>query len=208
MDLIKTIDMTISDVATTVDHNAALIAERTPAPLDALVRRMGAINAESVRQSGRVSVTTIEAFKNVATVTWTGVYQIADATGDAAGASAETIRTTGRRAVGDVKQATSTVKNRAANAADDVQRNFSVVADQADRVGDRIEDEAEDAAEDVVKATDAAAAETSARGASTPSGAYENWTKEELYERAQELDIEGRSGMSKSELIKALRNAS
>lgn len=38
------------------------------------------------------------------------------------------------------------------------------------------------------------------------SDAYEDWTKEELYERAQELDIEGRSAMSKDELIEALRD--
>lgn len=38
------------------------------------------------------------------------------------------------------------------------------------------------------------------------SDAYEDWTKEELYERAQELEIEGRSAMSKSELIEALRD--
>ena len=36
--------------------------------------------------------------------------------------------------------------------------------------------------------------------------AYEDWTKDELYDRAQELDIEGRSDMSKDELIDALRN--
>lgn len=35
---------------------------------------------------------------------------------------------------------------------------------------------------------------------------YEEWTKDELYERAQELDIEGRSDMDKDELIDALRN--
>lgn len=34
---------------------------------------------------------------------------------------------------------------------------------------------------------------------------YEEWTKEELYDRAQELDIEGRSEMTKEELIAALR---
>lgn len=34
---------------------------------------------------------------------------------------------------------------------------------------------------------------------------YEEWTKDALYERAQELDIEGRSKMRKGELIKALR---
>jgi len=38
------------------------------------------------------------------------------------------------------------------------------------------------------------------------SGSYEDWTKEDLEERAAELDIEGRSEMSKDELIEALRN--
>ncbi|NLP40459.1 MAG: Rho termination factor [Corynebacterium pollutisoli] len=36
--------------------------------------------------------------------------------------------------------------------------------------------------------------------------AYEEWTVDELRERARELDIEGRSGMKKDELIEALRN--
>jgi hypothetical protein len=35
---------------------------------------------------------------------------------------------------------------------------------------------------------------------------YEEWTKEELEERAREIGIEGRSEMSKGELISALRN--
>ena len=35
---------------------------------------------------------------------------------------------------------------------------------------------------------------------------YEDWTKDALYERAQELDIEGRSDMTKDELIAALRD--
>ncbi|MBO9427395.1 Rho termination factor N-terminal domain-containing protein [Labrenzia sp. R4_1] len=43
----------------------------------------------------------------------------------------------------------------------------------------------------------------SEKGGSQPP--YEDWTKEELYERARELDIEGRSEMSKDELIGALR---
>ncbi|WCZ38266.1 Rho termination factor N-terminal domain-containing protein [Corynebacterium jeddahense] len=38
------------------------------------------------------------------------------------------------------------------------------------------------------------------------AGSYEDWTKDELYKRAQELDIEGRSEMTKDELIKALRD--
>ena len=35
---------------------------------------------------------------------------------------------------------------------------------------------------------------------------YEEWTKDELYERAQEIGIDGRSDMDKDELIEALRN--
>ncbi|MDY7105489.1 MAG: Rho termination factor [Actinomycetota bacterium] len=42
------------------------------------------------------------------------------------------------------------------------------------------------------------------RGGSSP--AYEEWTKDELLDRARELDIDGRSKMDKDELISALRN--
>ncbi len=35
---------------------------------------------------------------------------------------------------------------------------------------------------------------------------YEDWTKDDLYERAQEIGIEGRSDMTKDELIAALRD--
>lgn len=45
--------------------------------------------------------------------------------------------------------------------------------------------------------------EPSKKGGKTP--AYEDWTKDELYGRAQELGIEGRSDMTKDELINALR---
>ena len=44
----------------------------------------------------------------------------------------------------------------------------------------------------------------SEKGGYAPS--YEEWTKDELYDRAQELDVEGRSDMTKDELIDALRN--
>ncbi len=38
------------------------------------------------------------------------------------------------------------------------------------------------------------------------SGSYEDWTVDELRDRAKEIDIEGRSDMDKDELIKALRD--
>jgi hypothetical protein len=36
--------------------------------------------------------------------------------------------------------------------------------------------------------------------------AYEEWTKDELYQQARKVGIKGRSYMSKKSLIKALRN--
>lgn len=58
--------------------------------------------------------------------------------------------------------------------------------------------------------------EKAARIANTPrkqagkrggtSQKYEEWTKDELYDRAKEIGIDGRSDMNKKELISALRN--
>lgn len=44
----------------------------------------------------------------------------------------------------------------------------------------------------------------SAKGGKAPP--YEEWTRDELYQRAQELEIDGRSSMTKGELITALRD--
>ncbi len=35
---------------------------------------------------------------------------------------------------------------------------------------------------------------------------YEDWTKDALYERAQEIGVDGRSDMDKDQLIRALRD--
>lgn len=48
--------------------------------------------------------------------------------------------------------------------------------------------------------------EAAKKGGSNPP--YEEWTKEELYDRAEDVGIEGRSEMSKDELIDALRDRS
>ena len=46
--------------------------------------------------------------------------------------------------------------------------------------------------------------ETGRKGGESES--YEDWSKDELEERAAEIGIEGRSKMDKGELIEALRN--
>ncbi len=43
----------------------------------------------------------------------------------------------------------------------------------------------------------------SSKGGKAPP--YEEWTKTDLYDRARELGIGGRSGMTKAQLIQALR---
>ena len=45
------------------------------------------------------------------------------------------------------------------------------------------------------------------QGTGNPNTNLEERTKDELYNRAKELDISGRSGMSKPELVTAIRNA-
>ncbi len=53
---------------------------------------------------------------------------------------------------------------------------------------------------------------SAAQGASTvgrrggEAGSYDDWTVDELRKRARELDVEGRSSMTKSELVHALRD--
>jgi hypothetical protein len=42
------------------------------------------------------------------------------------------------------------------------------------------------------------------KGGRSPS--YDEWSRKELYERAKEIGVEGRSNMNKSELVDALRN--
>lgn len=55
----------------------------------------------------------------------------------------------------------------------------------------------------------AARVANSGKQASTKGGksqAYEQWNKEDLYQKAKEIGIEGRSKMGKKDLIQALRN--
>lgn len=106
--------------------------------------------------------------------------------------AAEETATGVRRVVGQGKAQSKITRERVSREASRVARKAGeAVTDARDTVVDAI-----DAAEDVVSDTD-----------DTAGKAYEAWTKGELYERAQELDLDGRSTMSKKQLITALRKA-
>lgn len=51
-------------------------------------------------------------------------------------------------------------------------------------------------------------ASSTTSGTGNPNTALEDRTKEQLYNRAKELDISGRSNMSKGELVSAIRRRS
>ncbi len=88
-------------------------------------------------------------------------------------------RTNVERSVGTVKKGVSETTGQ--------------VAAQAERTVESAKDEIEGALDDAKVATE-------------PDDLAE-WSKADLYERAQELDIEGRSGMTKAELIGAIQKA-
>ena len=48
------------------------------------------------------------------------------------------------------------------------------------------------------------ASEAGRRGGRAPR--YEDWSREDLYEKAKEVGIDGRAGMTKEQLIDALRH--
>lgn len=98
-----------------------------------------------------------------------------------------------------VGQARSAVERTSATAKRTTKEAVGQARAQGKRTGKAAEQAATALLDDATKAVDP---DDDARPAS-----YDNWTKAELYERAQELDIDGRSSMSKRELVRALRSA-
>lgn len=103
-------------------------------------------------------------------------------------------------------QAVRTVTGQARRGALDTARSAEVgartVAGQAGAQAERVAESVEHEANRLTRRAGDAADARPGSGV-----AYEDWSRAELYDRAQELDIEGRSGMSKAQLIRALRAA-
>lgn len=115
------------------------------------------------------------------------------AVGDGVSSAVKTLRDSGSTVAGQTRSAVDRTVDQASTGAKEVAGQARAQGKQA---SSRLDEIADRTARRATSAVDGKPA------TGTP---YEEWTKGELYERAQELDIDGRSGMSKPELIKALR---
>jgi hypothetical protein len=95
---------------------------------------------------------------------------------------------------------------------DATQEAVAHLLESAKRIAVETQDAGSEAAKDVQGAIEKAimTVRTRISGEDAPAGeaslAYEEWTKDELYDRASQLKIKGRAGMKKKDLIKALRD--
>ena len=118
-----------------------------------------------------------------------------------------TVSGTARWATGrTIDTATTAAKTVAGQAEAQARLAGDEVKEQAEELGEsarRVAEEARSRAVDLVEAF-----EQTVDGDTTPTGeAYEELTKAELYRRAKAADIDGRSTMTKDELIEALTAA-
>lgn len=151
-----------------------------------------------------VITTSIDTAKSVISVVADGVSSATDA---ARGAGATVVGQTRSAVDRTIDQATNGAQDVAEHTRSAVDRTVGEAKSGAKQVAGQARAQGRQASEKV----DRVAARTADRAVdavdrSPSSGTpYESWTKDELYERAQELEIEGRSTMSKDELITALR---
>ena len=136
------------------------------------------------------------ATERTATTAQTGLDQTAGQARSAAGRTAKAAKSAAKEAAG---QARSAAERTAATARESAKQTAGQARAQAKRTRDRAERETEGLIDDAVEAV-----ESNGRRRGVP---YEEWTKDELYERAQELDLDGRSSMTKQQLVDALRSS-
>ena len=140
---------------------------------------------------------------------------LADAACERTSAVVSSVADSAKQFLDTARVSGKTVTGQARAAGDDVlttaRTGARTVAGQASAQGARVSKAASteatsllDSAIDAVEETVEDVETDEQPGSGTP---YEQWTKAQLVERAKELDIEGRSGMSKGQLIAALRAA-
>lgn len=112
---------------------------------------------------------------------------------DSAGRVVDASRSAGKTVVGQARSAadrsTEATRRGVKEVAGQAEAQGAQVASTVDHEANRVVDRANDAVD----------------GTPPPGTAYEDWTRDQLYIRAQELDVPGRASMSKAQLIRALR---
>ena len=210
--MIKTLERTVCSVNDTItdgldglESNLPPIPSKALAATRASARRVNDV-VEAVVTSLRSRVETVSDDVSTASATTRGQARSAarrsastiergvkQTTGQARAAVDRTTDAVSRGAKETVGQARSNVERSAAAVRRGVAETTGQASAQAGRVKDSLENEVEGALDDAKVATD-------------PDD-LAAWSKAELYERAQGLDIDGRSTMSKAELVGAIQKA-
>ncbi len=127
--------------------------------------------------------------------------RVIDTTSDVAGTIGrrlDSVRSTAATsAKTSVGQATSAVNRTAKVAGDTARQTAGQVRAEAEQTIDAATQAAEQLLDDGAQAVDP--------DRPNPGVPYSQWSKAQLYERAQQLDVDGRSSMSKKQLVTALR---
>ena len=190
--------------------------DRLEAALPTVPSRAVALGRATVRRGNDVSCSVVRrvagSVASVADVTSSAARTVTGQARSAAGRTVSTATIGARTVAGQADAASERVAAAASGAAKEVTGQGRAQAGrvaaaasgaakevtgqgraQAGRVAAAAEDQAETLLDDAIEATD-------------PATALEDLTKDELYERAQERDIDGRSTMSKGQLVAALRD--
>jgi hypothetical protein len=117
--------------------------------------------------------------------------------GDVAGTETSTLATQVRRQATDVASAVE----------DTATKNVKTAVRTAEKMADDVTATATTTTPKTTTPKRTTTKTTTPKTATSQGRGYASWTKSDLLDRAQELDIEGRTTMKKNELIKALRAA-
>lgn len=183
--------------AETISANAEKLTANLNAGLDKLEASLPTVPARVLHLQRAVA----NAYYERTNELWTTVATQSKDVAQAVRAGTNTVIGQARAAVTDVAKTArtnvSTVAGQAAaqsrKVAKTAETSTTTVIDTAINAVDEAVTETNDVVEDAVETTP---------GSGRP---YERWTKAELLERARELEIEGRTTMSKRQLITALR---
>ncbi len=152
--------------------------------LDAIERRVSARLDEFEDRLPAPADTAFRLPRAVVGTTYAVAKQATGSVADATGAIVRQVRSSGKRVV-------TTVRGESAGVQSDVARITEATKTGVKGIATRVETATEEVTEEIKHIGDEAVD-------------YHNWTKDELYDRAQQLNIAGRSGMSKEELITAI----